>query len=184
MPVTIRRSRPEDRAAILALMDRTRGDDLDEAQRAERGFVQGNMTGETLARLEQGTGIFIAEQDGELAGFAMTCESAAVTGHLGGLTVRAARAVTGGGARLFLYGPVAVERRFQGRGVMRTLIAALSRELQDRYDLGVLFVELANRKSMAVHRHYGMTEVARFQNDGREYAVFTFDPGSFAPREP
>ncbi|NKS78063.1 hypothetical protein GS539_19865 [Rhodococcus hoagii] len=43
MTITVRRSGPQDREAILALMAASRGDGLSAEERAERGFVQGRM---------------------------------------------------------------------------------------------------------------------------------------------
>lgn len=180
MTITVRRSGPQDRDAILALMAASRGDGLSAEERAERGFVQGRMDADTLARFEQGTGVFVAEEDGDLAGFAMTSEPGAVTSGPPRLAVDA---VGEGRARLFLYGPAAVDPSCQGRGVLTKLLAALSRALRDRFDLGVAFVEAVNAKSLAVHRHYGMTEAATFMFDGRDYVVFTFSPDEFADRK-
>jgi RimJ/RimL family protein N-acetyltransferase len=81
--------------------------------------------------------------------------------------------------RLFLYGPVAVDARFQGRGVLTRLLTALSSALKDDFDLAVAFVETANERSLAVHRHYGMTEAAHFAVGGRTYVAFTFAPAAF-----
>ncbi|CAM2918573.1 GNAT family N-acetyltransferase [Prescottella defluvii] len=180
MTLTVRRSGPQDREAILALMNASRGDGLSAAERAERGFVQGSMGEDDLARFQEGTGVFVAEEDGTLAGFAMTSEPGAATSGPPRLAVDA---VGEGSGRLFLYGPAAVDPRFQGRGVLTKLLAALSRELRDRFDLGVAFVEAANAKSLAVHRHYGMTEAATFVFAGRDYFVFTFAPAVFADRD-
>ncbi len=137
--ITVRRSRPDDHEAILALMDRARGVGLSDEERARRGFVQGRMTAELLDRFQDGPGVFVADAAGELAGFAITSEagglppehpaSAAVTA-----VVEAARGRDLG--RMFLYGPVAVDDRFQGRGVLTRLITALSRALRDDFDLG------------------------------------------------
>ncbi|NKR61831.1 GNAT family N-acetyltransferase [Rhodococcus hoagii] len=178
MTITVRRSGPQDREAILALMAASRGDGLSAEERAERGFVQGRMDEDVLTRFQQGTGVFVAE-DGVLAGFAMTSEPGAVTSGPPRLAVDA---VGEGRGRLFLYGPAAVDRDYQGRGVLTKLLAALSRALRDRFDLGVAFVEAANAKSLAVHRHYGMTEAATFVFDDRDYFVFTFSPDEFADR--
>jgi hypothetical protein len=84
--------------------------------------------------------------------------------------------------RLFLCGPLAVDPRFQGRGVLTMLLASLNRDLGGRFDLAVAFVEDANKKSLAVHRHYGMTEIPGFWYEGREYHVFTYSPDLFATR--
>jgi|GEM_PF-3697436 len=40
----------------------------------------------------------------------------------------------------------------------------------------------ANKKSLAVHRHYGMAEIGAFEFQEREYRAFAFDPAAFARR--
>lgn len=182
MTIAVRRSGPADRTAILALMAEARGDGLSAGEKAERGFVQGTMNEELLAQFQEGTGVFVAEQDGVLSGFAMTSQPGVTTGGPAKLAADAARECFGAPARLFLYGPAAVDRRFQGRGVLTLLLRTLSGELGDRFDRGVAFVEAANEKSLAVHRHYGMAETTRFCYEGRDYRVFTFDPAEFAER--
>lgn len=198
MTITVRRSRPEDHAAILALMDKARGTGLSDEERARRGFVQGTMTPDILARFQDGPGIFVAEATeeadaddagdaarapGELAGFAVTSEPGPLppehpaTGAVAAVTQAAAGRDLG---RLFLYGPVAVDDHFQGRGILTRLLTTLSRALKDDYDLAVAFVETANARSLAVHRHYGMTETASFETAGRSYVAFTFAPAAFA----
>ncbi|MFC4603321.1 GNAT family N-acetyltransferase [Rhodococcus kronopolitis] len=182
MSITVRKSEPADRAAILALMQASTGEHLTPEQRAEQGFVQGVMDEETLTRFMNGPGVFLAEEDGELAGFAMTAEPSPAAGGPVQGTVDAVTAEVPAGTKFFLYGPVAVDARFQGRGVLTKLLTALSRELAGRYALGALFVEESNAKSLAVHRHYGMTEAARFAVGERWYVVFTFEPATFAER--
>lgn len=183
MTINVRRSRPEDHAAILSLMDAARGAGLSDEERARRGFVQGNLTGELLDRFEEGPGVFVADAAGELAGFAITSEPSRLPPHHPAAAAVAAVIGAADGrdlGRLFLYGPVAVDERFQGRGVLTRLLTALSRALADDFDLAVAFVETANERSLAVHRHYGMTEAARFEAAGRACVAFTFSPAAFA----
>jgi ribosomal protein S18 acetylase RimI-like enzyme len=188
MTITVRRSRPDDHAAILALMDQARGDDLTPEERSRRGFVQGTLTPEILARFQDGPGIFVAEAEGEFAGFAITSLPGGLPPqHPAAAAVTAVTAVTAveqeagdrDPGRLFLYGPVAVAPRFQGRGILTRLLTALSRALQDDFDLAVAFVETTNERSLAVHRHYAMTEAAHFTTNSRTYAAFTFPPSLF-----
>ncbi|MFD8418570.1 GNAT family N-acetyltransferase [Streptomyces sp. NPDC059466] len=186
MTITVRKSRPDDHRAILSLMDEARGLNLGDEERARRGFVQGVMNQEVLDRFQEGPGVFVAEEAGELAGFAMTSEPVGLpSGHPAAAAVEAVlRAAEGRDpGRLFLYGPVAVDVRFQGRGVLTKLLVALSRELEGAFDLGVAFVETSNERSLAVHRHYGMREAASFEVAGRSYVAFTFTPASFARRD-
>lgn len=140
------------------------------------------MNERILAQLQEGTGVFIAEEQGILAGFAMTSPAGTFSAGPPKLAVDAVASDEQTTARLFLYGPAAVDVRFQGRGVLTALIATLSLDLAQRFDRGVAFVEAANKKSLAVHRHYGMTEAARFRYAERDYLVFTFDPAAFARR--
>lgn len=162
-------------------MNNARGDGLSPEERAKRGFVQGRMDESTLAKFEAGPGVFLAHEDGVLAGFAMTSDTSTFRGGPPKETVDAARAELGD-RRMFMYGPAAVDSRLQGRGVLTSLLTAVSRTLQNRFELGIAFVEDANRKSLAVHRHYGMTEVPGFEFDGRDYHVFAFAPSLFTER--
>jgi ribosomal protein S18 acetylase RimI-like enzyme len=143
-------------------------------------FAQGTMDETILARLELGPGVFVAERDGTLAGFVMTSEPAAVHEGPPKLALDAARAAVGE-RRLVMYGPGAVDPNFQGRGVVTSLLRTVSAQLRDQFDIGVLFIEDANRKSLAVHRHYGMTEVPGFTVSARDYHVFAFDLAGFSP---
>lgn len=186
MTIEVRKSRGGDRAAILGLMDAARGEGLSAEERGRRGFVQGRMTGEVLERFEQGPGVFVAVDGGELAGFAGTSEPGVLPpGHPATVAVEVVQEAASGRelGRLFHYGPAVVDERFQGRGVLTRLLTALCRALRDDYDLGVAFVETANTRSLAVHRHYGMTEAAGFEVDGREYVAFTFAPADFVREE-
>jgi RimJ/RimL family protein N-acetyltransferase len=182
MTISVRRSGPADRPAILALMDAARGDGLSASEKAERGFVQGTLDERLLARFQENLGVFVAEDGDALAGFAMTTEPGTVTGGPPKRTADTARERLPASTRFFLYGPTAVDPRFHGRGVLTLLLSALSRELADRFDRGVAFVEAANEKSLAVHRHYGMSEIGRFDHNDRDYRVFAFDPADFTAR--
>ena len=180
MTIAIRTSGPADRPQVLALMDAARGADLSAQQRAEHGFVQGEMDESVLARFESDTGVFLAEQDGQLAGFAMTSRPGTVTSGPAPLAVQAVRdSGVDADARLLLYGPAAVAAPFRGHGVLTLLLRTLCHQLGEQFDLFVAFVELANAKSLAVHQHYGMTERARFDFNGRQYASFTFSADLF-----
>ncbi|WP_326834688.1 GNAT family N-acetyltransferase [Amycolatopsis rhabdoformis] len=142
--------------------------------------MQGSFDEKKLAAFETSTGVYLAEAGGEAAGVALTspAESAvAAAGGPPGRTVEVARAA-GLTEGVFLYGPVAVAPTHRGQGVVRLLLAAVAEHLAD-HSAGVLFVERANEKSLAVHTHLGMTHLGDFTHADREYAVFSFSPKQF-----
>ncbi|MFE6049158.1 GNAT family N-acetyltransferase [Kitasatospora sp. NPDC056446] len=180
MTLSIRRAVSADRAGVLALIDGARGDGLPAAERAKQGFVQGRFDEEKLASMEADTGIYLAEEDGRLAGAALTsAASSVVDGGPPRLTVDAALRAGLAPGRFYLYGPVVVDPPFRGRGVVRSLLRAVDADLGGRFEHGVLFVEQANHKSLAVHRHLGMRELAEFAVADRRYTVFGFASGTF-----
>lgn len=182
MAIQVRLSGASDRTAILELLAGARGDDLTTAERAERGFVQGRMDDELLTRLQDGSGVFVAEESGQLVGVAVTFEPGAVANGPPKRAADATRETLGQHSRFFLYGPATVALGFQQRGVLSALLTTLSASLADGFDVGVAFVEAENAKSLAVHRHYGMPELTSFEYNNRDYRVFSFSPGEFADR--
>ncbi|GAA3438098.1 GNAT family N-acetyltransferase [Kutzneria kofuensis] len=174
MEIAVRKATLDDLPAIAALLRAARGDGLSERERAERGFVQGNLSDQVLTRFITGTGAFVAVHGDELAGVALTSDPAPLAAGEGppAGTIQTARAA--GMADFALYGPVAVDPRFQGRGVLRLLVDAVKKSLSTAYDEAALFVELTNEKSLAVHRHLGMREIGEFTAGGRRYLAFAF----------
>ncbi|MET7994627.1 GNAT family N-acetyltransferase [Amycolatopsis sp. NPDC005232] len=177
MTILVRKSGPADRPAVLALLDGARGLDLPPEARAAQGFVQGSFDEEKLSGFDTTTGVYLAEDDGEPAGVALTSPAGSAGDGPPGRTVEVARAA-GLTEGVFLYGPVTVAPAHRGQGVVRLLLAAVAEHLAD-HTAGVLFVERANEKSLAVHTHLGMKHVGDFTHAGREYAVFSFTPAQF-----
>jgi GNAT superfamily N-acetyltransferase len=179
MGFSVAKATYQDMPAIAALLRAARGDGLSDQERAERGFIQGQLSDRILRRFQQGTGIFVAvhddEQNGaELAGAALTADPALLADAEGPVAGMIATARTAGLTDFALYGPVAVDPRYQGRGVLRMLIDGVRKSLSAGYSDAVLFVELANEKSLAVHRHLGMRELGGFTAAGRDYLTFSF----------
>jgi ribosomal protein S18 acetylase RimI-like enzyme len=172
-----------DRTEVLALIDGARGEGLSAAERAEQGFVQGRFDEHKLAAMEATTGIYVVEEDGRIAGAALTAAASSLLDEgPPRLTMEAAVRAGLPADRSYLYGPVVVAPSFRGRGVVRSLLRAVDAHLSDRFDHGVLFVEQSNHKSLAVHRRLGMREVAEFAVADRNYTVFSFASGTFCDR--
>ncbi|MCC9307182.1 GNAT family N-acetyltransferase [Kitasatospora sp. RB6PN24] len=181
MIMSTRKAVSADRGRVLALIDSARGVGLSAVERAEQGFVQGGFDEHKLASIEATTGIYLAEEDGRLAGAALTSAPSMLDEGPPRLTVDAAlrAGLAPSAERLYLYGPVVVDRAFRGRGVVRSLLRAVDANLSEHFDHGVLFVEQSNEKSLAVHRHLGMREVAEFTLADRRYTVFSYASGTF-----
>ena len=72
----------------------------------------------------------------------------------------------------FVYGPVCVDRRFRGRGVLRGLYRELRVEVTGEFDIGVAFVAQDNAHSLSAHvQGLGMFDVGRFEFDARAYRI-------------
>lgn len=176
--MTVRTATPADLAPVLALITAEHEDALPESARAERGFLQGRWDAAKIAALADGPGIFLAEDDGELAGVAITSDAGTAALDDGPPRLTAESVTTD--RPLLLYGPVVVAPEFRGRGVVRRLLAEIGRRLGERFPQAALFVDQANPTSLAVHRRLGMREHAEFSFAGRAYTVFVFTPNTFA----
>jgi ribosomal protein S18 acetylase RimI-like enzyme len=183
MTVSVRRSGPSDRQAVLDLLERARGTGVSAQERTEQGFIQGRWDVIKVAELELGTGIFLAEEDGALAGIVVTSSGSGVVDEgPPRLTMDAvlASGIDTDAAGILFYGPITVAPEFRGRGVSRALLSAVARDLSERYRYAALFVEHSNHRSMTLHRHFGMREQAEFTFQDRTYTAFTFSLAAFA----
>lgn len=186
MTTTVRRASADDYPWIIGLIDSNRGTGLTAQERGNRGFVQGEWSIAVLEDLADGPGIFVAEVDGRLAGFAITSPAGRITSGPAGRTNDLAAAAYPQGS-FFLYGPVAVDDAARRRGVLRALVERLSAELGARYARAIAFVEGSNAASMAVHTRLGFQEFASFELDGRLFRTLSLSisgPGVVPLRAP
>ena len=182
MQITL--STAQDRPAMLALFAEAQGSDLSEEERSRTGFVQGRMDETVLARFQADLGVYVARDGSVLAGlWAVSTPAPGMQGPPAEMIKAVQHALPEMPlATMFMSGPIAVARHYQGQGIMSMLLHRLCEDLRGRYALGVSFVEAANHKSLAVHRHYGMQEVTTFLFAGRQYLVFAFRPDELGER--
>ena len=130
-------------------------------------------------------GIIVAVVGGRLAGYlcASSCEFnrpfpllAAMMQQFDAIDYHGRSLVS---SRVFIYGPVCIDRSYRGQGVLRGLYETLRQEVVGRYDIGVAFVADDNPHSLRVHVDgLGMTHVGEFVFSGRQYHILAFDvPG-------
>ncbi|MFC1824301.1 hypothetical protein ACFL9T_16450 [Thermodesulfobacteriota bacterium] len=78
--------------------------------------------------------------------------------------------------RSFLYGPICIEKSFRGRGVMEGLFNHLLHNLEEKFDVGVLFVSQNNPRSLHAHlSRLKMEKVCEFEFNDQEFNLLAFE---------
>ena len=75
----------------------------------------------------------------------------------------------------FQYGPICVAQAFRGRGLVANLLETVKARYRDEYRFGATFINVANARSMAVHRKLGFLTVDHWQTNGNEYETLAFE---------
>jgi hypothetical protein len=183
--VDFRRGTEADYPAILALQAANFVGNLSPKDRAG-GFLSAQFTPEQVDEIAGDLGIFVAEDRGTVVGWLCSIDpasargSAIVTEFLRKFKEVRFRDTLLCDQRPFIYGPVAVDRAYRGRGTLRGLYEALLRELPGRFDVGVSFVAENNPHSLAAHvAGLGMEPVGRFEWNGNGFLILAFGvPGA------
>src|SRR5215813_5881596 len=180
MNCSFRRLREADYSALLALQEANLSENLTPEERSE-GFLSVRFTREQFAAMDANVAVVVGQCDEMLAGY--LCASsvefnrrfallAAMIESYPRLTLWEQPLVE---FTSFVCGPVCVDRRFRGRGVLRGLYRALMREASGQFEIGVGFVAQENARSLAAHvEGLGMHEVGSFDFDGRHFAILAF----------
>ena len=178
---TFRRVRESDYAALLALQEANLRDNLTEVQRSA-GFLSARFSREQFAVMDAGVAVVVAEVDGLIAGY--LCGSSVEFNRrfalLAAMIERYPHTELRGRAlqsyASFVYGPVCVDGRFRGRGLLRGLYRALRAEVAGKFEIGVAFVAQDNTHSLAAHvQGLGMCDAGSFEFDARRYRILAFE---------
>ena len=179
--MNIRRATPEDYAGILELQAANYLENLT-AEEREAGFLSVQFTPAQIAAMAEDLGIVIAREGNRIVG--CLCVHRAELAPLPPVVeamLRCCRAAVYGGriladARLFVYGPVCIDRLHRGRGVLRKLYGALAAEVAGTFEFGVTLVADNNPHSLRAHTDgLGMDDVARFEHGSQSYHLLAFD---------
>ena len=137
------------------------------ANKAERGgALLGDWSvGVVTAWIKSGSFVVVADDGPRLAGVLFTEEKA----HAVSPPVIVMLRVWGGGSTAYVYGPVCIDQRSRGRGVLEALYAAVVAQMPGRE--AVLFIRRSNTRSLRAHARLGMAEVARFTFGDEEFLV-------------
>ncbi|MDF0676998.1 MAG: GNAT family N-acetyltransferase [Nitrospira sp.] len=163
-----RRAKLEDITAILDVQAANFIGNLEDAERWD-GFLSVQFTREQFEEMASDVGIIVAAIEGHLVGYlcASSCEFnrpfpllAAMMRQFDAIDYHARSLVS---SRVFIYGPVCIDRSYRGRGLLRGLYETLQREVAGRYNTGVAFVADDNPHSLHVHVNgVGMAHVGEF----------------------
>ncbi len=77
-----------------------------------------------------------------------------------------------GASDAYVYGPICIEETERGRGMAAAMFAALRARLPGRE--GVLFIRRDNEASLRAHTKMGMSEVAEFKHNDKDFAVLSY----------
>jgi hypothetical protein len=77
--------------------------------------------------------------------------------------------------RIFIYGPVCVERGYRGSGILEGLFHVMGDALRGQFSAGVAFISKSNPRSYEAHvRKLGMQAISEFEFDGKNFWILAF----------
>jgi hypothetical protein len=180
-PILNRLATHADLPGILRLQDANLRDNLTEEQQAQ-GFVTTPFTTAQLEQLIALTGLYVADQGGQIQGYTMSAgwDYFAQWPIFPFMIERLQRRQLFGTAitasNSFQYGPVCVAASLRGTGTFPRLFEAMRLDLAARFPVGITFINRTNRLSYGAHtKTLGMTVVEQFEFMDREYWALAFD---------
>jgi hypothetical protein len=165
---------------ILELQSQNLYTNLSEAERAE-GFVTTPFTVEQIKALLSQSGVFIAEKQGVLVGYAFAgswdffCQWSIfphMISRFPQLSFQGTQITVGNS---FQYGPACIDRILRGSGVFPQLFEVMRSSFSTRFPIGVTFINKANPRSVAAHtRKFNLEIVDEFEFNGQSYYGLAF----------
>lgn len=145
------------------------------------GFLSIEYSLSDLERLNNELGIVVAVEDDCLYGYmiAQTIDSAINSPLVKAMVQRFPNIFFQGKMlselKVFLYGPVCIDKEWRGRGILEGLFAVMIQTLRGQFDVGVAFVSESNPRSMRSHvTKLGMQVVDSFDFGGKKYRTLAF----------
>jgi hypothetical protein len=178
--VQIEKAQPRDYDDILELQERYYIANLPPEKRRD-GFLSAGFTLSQITAMAQDLGIVVART--ECKTVAYMCASRieltprppildALFKSLEGATFRGKPLSE---ARIFVYGPVCIDEKCRGAGLLKRMFDRFKVSLADDFDVGVAFIAADNPRSLAAHvRGLLMDKLALFEYDGKGYHAIVF----------
>lgn len=178
--VKFRRANQQDFPAILKIQAANYIGNLTVEER-EEGFLSAEFTPEQVAEMASDLGIIVASDSSSVLGY--LCGFRCDFHHQSPVIAKMLEAFDSvpyegkplSSYKVFIYGPVCLDRAHRRRGLLRGLYEALKREVTERFDVGVAFVARGNPHSLRAHvAGLGMAEVGEFEVKGNVYVILAF----------
>lgn len=138
-------------------------------QMARGGTLSASLPRDRIAAMMDAMPLIVAHRNGHITGFLMTTTREM---NAGLPIVQATFAAYHGAADAYVYGPICVEAEERGKGLAQAMFVELRRLEPGRE--GILFIRRDNVASLRAHARMGMREVAGFQFNGFDFAVFSY----------
>lgn len=178
----IRQATWADYLAIIELQNANKQDNLTEEVMKQGGFVSSSFTEESLDKVNNALGVWVAISATGLAGFACMSRTYPVPDHD---TVKAMIDIfpqqrfngkTLDQHNVFIYGPVCIDVNSRGKGLLKQLLVKIKNEARKSdYDVGVAFIDSRNKRSLEAHeKGLGMTVLGSFDSNKQSFHLVVF----------
>ncbi|RKP50489.1 GNAT family N-acetyltransferase [Trinickia fusca] len=172
-PIELRTARPDDYAAIVALQKANVIHNLSEAEQ-RGGFLSAEIPEDKLSTIALETGIVVAYDGSEFAGFVCISRLAHWHGNaiIDALVTSLGEEATFEPARTCLLGPGCLAQSARGKGVIGQLIEHAIATAKPRFRTAITFIAADNERSLRATEKIGYRAANRFVVSGREYCGF------------
>jgi hypothetical protein len=176
----VRLAQEDDYPKIAALQVRHLVDNLSESEKKD-GFLSALMSGEQMDAIAKDPGIAVAYRVSELAGFFCASHLQQWDGNpIIEALISSLRVPSLLGDRLdpdttCLFGPMCVQPRERGTGVLLQLYQLISDSVRNRFTTAIAFIAVENPRSLSAVSKFGWSSAARFSCNGREYHALFHD---------
>jgi hypothetical protein len=179
--MTIRLAHPTDIESVLALQARYLFAHLNDEERKD-GFQTTPFTSEQIRSIMAQDGLFTAWEGAELCGYAYAGEwSFWAQWPIFPYMMSLFPQMMWRGAPLldissFQYGPVCIDGKWRGKGVLPQLFEGMRQVWVKKHPLSLTFINQINERSLVAHtRKLGWDNIGTFQFNGNSYYFLAYD---------
>lgn len=184
MSPIVRIGNESDLEGILDLQSRNLLSKLSAAELAG-GFVTTPFTPELLRQLIDGSGVFVADRDGEILGYLLAGDWTffsqwgifkVMIGRLPELRFQGREIAVD---RSFQYGPICIDRSIRGSGIFIQLFDLMRASFAPNLPIGVTFINKLNQRSFAAHtRKLPLEIIDEFEFNSNSFYTLAFSTKS------